>query len=75
MLEGKLKIKQNFYLLINSQLENTDGDGYISEKIIEAFVGGTIPIYYGDYMIDEYINKRAYILIKSEKDIIKKRIY
>jgi hypothetical protein len=56
-------------------MENTDGDGYISEKIIEAFAGGTIPIYYGDYMIDEYINKRAYILIKSEKDINKKIEY
>ena len=41
-------------------MENTDENGYISEKRIEAFVGGTISRYYGDYMIDEYLNKRAY---------------
>ena len=43
-------------------MENSDGDGYISEKIIESFVGGTIPLYYGDYTVDEYINKRAYAI-------------
>ena len=44
-------------------MENSNGDGYISEKIIESFLAGTIPIYYGDYMVDEYINPKAYILI------------
>ncbi len=34
-------------------MENSDGDGYASEKIIDSFLAGTIPIYYGDYMIDE----------------------
>ena len=50
-------------------MENTNGDGYISEKIIHSFISGTIPIYYGDYMIDEYINPKSYILIKSKKDM------
>ena len=50
-------------------MENSNGDGYISEKIIQSFISGTIPIYYGDYLIDEYINPKAYILIKGEKDI------
>jgi hypothetical protein len=48
-------------------MENSDGDGYLSEKIIDSFVSGTIPIYYGDYMIDEYINPKTYILIKVKK--------
>jgi hypothetical protein len=38
---------------------------YISEKIIESFIAGTIPIYYGDYLVDEYIiikiNPKVYI--------------
>ena len=40
-------------------------------------MAGTIPLYYGDYMIDEYINPKSYILIKSEKekDIYKKIEY
>ena len=56
-------------------MENSNGDGYSSEKIVDSFISGTIPIYYGDYMIDEYINPNAYILIKGEKDIQKKIEY
>ena len=56
-------------------MENSNGDGYISEKIINSFMSGTIPIYYGDYMIDEFINPKSYILIKGEKDIKKKIEY
>ena len=50
-------------------MENSEADGYASEKIIDSFLAGTIPIYYGDYMIDEYINPKSYILIRNEKDI------
>ena len=53
-------------------MENSEGDGYISEKIIQSFLSGTIPIYYGSYMIDEIINPNSYILIRNEKDITKK---
>ena len=53
-------------------MENSNGDGYISEKIVDSFLSGTIPIYYGDYIIDEHINPKAYILIKGENDIEKK---
>jgi len=50
-------------------MENSNGSGYISEKIVQAFLSGTIPIYYGDYMIDEYINPKAFILIRDESEI------
>ena len=56
-------------------MENSEGDGYFSEKIIDSFLSGTIPIYYGDYMIDEYINPKCYILIRGEKDIYEKIEY
>ena len=56
-------------------MENSFGDGYISEKIVHSFLAGTIPIYYGDYIIDEYINPKTYILIKGEKDINSKIDY
>ena len=48
-------------------MENSEGDGYISEKIVDAFLAGTIPIYYGDYMIDEFINPKTYILNRIYK--------
>jgi len=56
-------------------MENSKGDGYISEKIVDSFLAGKIPIYYGDYIIDEYINPKTYILIKGEKDVEEKIEY
>ena len=56
-------------------MENSRGDGYLSEKIVQSFRAGTIPIYYGDYLVDEFINPKTYILIKGDKDIDKKIEY
>jgi len=56
-------------------MENTRGDGYISEKIVDSFRAGTIPIYYGDFLVDEYINPKTYILILGEKDVNEKIDY
>ena len=72
-IENKIKFLTSYKFSI--AMENTEGDGYVSEKIIESFLSGTIPIYYGDYMIDEYINPDSYILIKGEKDLKKKIEY
>ena len=56
-------------------MENTEGDGYISEKIIDSFLSGSIPIYYGSYMFDEYINPKSFIFIRGENDINQKIEY
>jgi hypothetical protein len=74
---GPVKDKVKFLSLykFSIAMENSKADGYISEKIIDSFLAGTIPIYYGDYMIDEYINPKTYILIKGEKDILEKIEY
>ena len=68
---GRVKNKVKFLSSYKFSLamENSSGDGYVSEKIVQSFIAGTIPIYYGDYLIDEYINPKSYILIKGEKDI------
>ena len=68
---GKIKNKISFLssYKFSIAMENSEGDGYVSEKIIDSFISGTIPIYYGDYMIDEYINPKSYILIKGIKDM------
>ena len=52
---GKVKDKIKFLssYKFSISMENSNGDGYISEKIIDSFIAGTIPIYYGDYLIDE----------------------
>ena len=56
-------------------MENSEGDGYASEKIIDSFLAGTIPIYFGDYMIDEYINPKTYILIRGGYEVEEKIEY
>ena len=51
---GEIKNKIDFLssYKFSIAMENTEGDGYISEKIIDSFISGTIPIYYGSYMLD-----------------------
>ena len=56
-------------------MENSKGDDYISEKIYDSFKAGTIPIYYGNYIIDEFINPKTYILINGQKDFYEKIEY
>jgi hypothetical protein len=74
---GKVKDKIKFFsqYKFSIAMENSDGDGYATEKIIDSFLSGTIPIYYGDYMIDEYINPKSFILIKGEKHLNEKLEY
>ena len=67
------RIKDKILFLSNYKfsiaMENSEGDGYFSEKIIDSFLAGTIPIYYGNYLMDEYINPKSYILIRGENDM------
>ena len=72
-ISNKIEFLKSYKFSIS--MENTEGNGYLSEKIVESFLAGTIPIYYGDYMIDEYINPKTYILIRGEKDIFAKINY
>ncbi|NLG02824.1 MAG: glycosyltransferase [Clostridia bacterium] len=41
--------------------ENTGAIGYTTEKIMEAFAGDTIPIYWGNPMIAKEFNPKAFI--------------
>ena len=72
-ITNKIKFLSDYKFSI--AMENSEGQGYVSEKILDSFYAGTIPIYYGGYMIDEFINPKSYILIKNEKDMLKKIDY
>ena len=72
-VENKIEFLSSYKFSI--AMENSEGDGYLSEKIVDSIVSGTIPIYYGDYTIDEYINPKSLILIRNEKDIKEKIEY
>mmetsp|Transcript_16301 Transcript_16301/g.32353 ORF Transcript_16301/g.32353 Transcript_16301/m.32353 type:complete len:261 (-) Transcript_16301:19-801(-) len=42
-------------------MENANSPGYISEKILDAFMAGSIPIYYGTTEVFDIFNKKAFI--------------
>lgn len=50
---GRIKNKIAFLSLykFSIAMENTEADGYTSEKIIDSFLSGTIPIYYGNHLL------------------------
>ena len=74
---GPVKNKKEFLMQYKFSIgmENSEADGYASEKIIDALWAGTIPIYYGDYTIDEYINPKTYILIRGNYEMNEKIEY
>jgi hypothetical protein len=47
-------------------MENKKSDGYITEKIVNAYLSGTVPIWYGTNEIFDVINERAFIFYDPE---------
>ena len=41
--------------------ENTNRAGYVTEKILNAFIGGTVPIYFGTTEVSLIFNTKAFI--------------
>ena len=54
--------------------ENFRGDfGYISEKILDCFCAGTVPVYLGDERIGEFIDPKAFVdarQFKTSRDLL-----
>lgn len=46
-------------------MENTCSHGYITEKIINAFYSGAIPIYWGSSNINDFFNEKAFINVNN----------
>ena len=45
--------------------ENSQTPGYVTEKLLHAFVAGTIPIYWGDPRVAEDFNPKAFIHLRD----------
>lgn len=41
--------------------ENASHPGYHTEKLVEAFAAGTVPIYWGDPLVEKVFNPKAFI--------------
>lgn len=55
----KLAFEENYKFTM--AFENSSSNGYTTEKIIEAFAGATIPIYYGSQDIAKEFNPKSFI--------------
>lgn len=49
--------------------ENSVYDGYVTEKLIDAYAGLTVPIYSGDISVAEDFNYRAFLNYQEIKDV------
>ena len=58
-VEDKLGFQSGFKFSI--AFENTSYPGYATEKIVDSFAAGTIPIYWGDPRIGETFNTGAFV--------------
>lgn len=50
-------------------IESTKHEGFITEKIADAFYADSIPIYYGSSTIKQYFNPKAFIDVSSYDSI------
>lgn len=48
--------------------ESTKHEGFVTEKIVDAFYADTIPIYYGSDSVKEIFNERAFINVADYPD-------
>ena len=51
-------------------MENERLPFYFTEKIIDCFLSGTIPIYYGCTNIENYFNPKGIINFNDKKELI-----
>lgn len=62
------KYLQDYRFII--AMENKEYPGYLTEKIVNAFAAGAIPIYYGDReTVEKYFNKEAYINVSDFENL------
>lgn len=60
-VEDKLGFQANYKFAL--AFENSAHKGYTTEKILQAFASGVVPIYWGDPNVCDYFNREAFINI------------
>ena len=66
-VKDKMKFISNYKF--NIAMENSSTEGYISEKIFEAWTAGCIPIYWGDPTISKVYNEEAFVNLHNFSSI------
>lgn len=57
---------QNYKFVIC--FENSKHPGYITEKLLNAYVAGTVPIYWGTPEALEWLNPKAFLFLEDESE-------
>ncbi len=67
-IEYKLEALKDFaYSIV---IENSQEDYYFTEKLIDSFVTGTIPIYWGCPSIGDFFNTDGMIIVKDSETLL-----
>lgn len=66
-VRDKISYLNNFKFTI--AFENSCAPGYITEKICDAFIAATVPIYWGDPLAKEEFNPEAFIFANDCKNL------
>jgi len=66
--DGKSNIIKDYAFSIT--LENWVQDNYFSEKVMDCFMVGTVPVYMGARKIGDYFNLDGIILVNTIEDVI-----
>ncbi len=67
--ENQIEPLKNYYFSIS--ISNSRAKNYFTEKLIDCFLVGTFPIYWGAPNIGEYFNREGIITFKTIKDLDK----
>jgi len=67
--DGKSNILKDYAFSIT--IENWIQDNYFSEKIMDCFMVGTVPIYFGAREIGKYFNSNGIITVESIEDVMR----
>lgn len=51
-------------------VENSKNQNYFTEKIVDALISKTIPLYYGCPNIEDYFDKRGFFTFETEDELI-----
>jgi hypothetical protein len=65
-----LAFQQKYKLVL--AFENSELDDYITEKIVNPFRAGTIPVYFGSQRIAEYFNPKRFVQVTSIEETVSK---
>ena len=61
--DTKIQLMQGYTFAL--AMENTKGDGYITEKIFDAYIAGAIPVYYGTEKIFRYMPRASMLYVED----------